>query len=79
MGYSLTPTGFDAMNILEVFSKRLGPYGPSPTELELDYDEIKAGLGDQQLASVDEALRPITLYTALEHMGNLDLIEFSPD
>lgn len=72
MGYTVTQKGFDYMNILAVFGRRLGPLGPSPTELDVSYEEVKEDLGDQQLITGE-------FFQVMENMTNEDLLDYSPD
>lgn len=72
MGYTVTPKGFDYMNVLGVFDRMLGPYGPSPTELDISYEKVKEVLGDQQLVTGE-------FFQVMENMKNEGLLEYSPD
>lgn len=42
--YSLTVSGSDAMEVLNVFHKKLEELGVSPVELDLSYEEIVEGV-----------------------------------
>ncbi len=42
--YTLTQNGFSVMEVLAVFSRQLGPDGPSPSELNLTVSEIEGNV-----------------------------------
>lgn len=42
--YNLTVSGFDAMEVLNVFHKKLEELGASPVEIDLTYEELLEGI-----------------------------------